>query len=206
MRNRRIPALAIAVCLSMLLCLAGCGHSPSSQDKAAAASQTIASKIAAVTKNPETAPKTTTAEQITTSAQQTEPAMDTAAESAAEASRQAVEASKQASEASRQAAEAAEAASREEESRKAAEEESRRAAEEESRRAAEEESRRAAEEESRRAAETEPPTTAPVRSQPDYIANISTKKFHYPWCHSVEQMKEQVVFLRRPAGTDQSGL
>ena len=88
----------------------------------------------------------------------------------------------------------AEEASRAEASRRAAEEASRA---EESRRAAEEasraeESRKAAEasraEESRRAAE-EAKRSAQSSGQ-DYIANLNTHKFHYPWCASVKKMNE----------------
>ncbi|MBQ5950953.1 MAG: MBL fold metallo-hydrolase [Lachnospiraceae bacterium] len=40
--------------------------------------------------------------------------------------------------------------------------------------------------------ETEPEITEPVRAQgEDYILNTSTKKFHYPNCRSVKQMKEK---------------
>ncbi len=38
------------------------------------------------------------------------------------------------------------------------------------------------------------PTKAPVKQQStdaSYILNKNTKKFHYPWCPSVEQMKEK---------------
>ena len=118
--------------------------------------------------------------------------VDNTAEEAsrAEASRRAAEEASRAEESRR----AAEEASRAEESRRAAEEASRA---EESRRAAEEasraeESRKAAEasraEESRRAAE-EAKRSAQSSGQ-DYIANLNTHKFHYPWCASVKKMNE----------------
>jgi peptidoglycan hydrolase-like protein with peptidoglycan-binding domain len=34
------------------------------------------------------------------------------------------------------------------------------------------------------------PEPEPVDNGEDYIANKNTKKFHYPWCSSVDQMKE----------------
>lgn len=35
------------------------------------------------------------------------------------------------------------------------------------------------------------PTTEPDWNETDYILNRNTKKFHYPWCSSVNQMKEK---------------
>ena len=37
---------------------------------------------------------------------------------------------------------------------------------------------------------TPEPTPEPVRSTTQYILNTNTKKFHYPSCRSVKQMKE----------------
>jgi hypothetical protein len=35
------------------------------------------------------------------------------------------------------------------------------------------------------------PTPAPTPAEQTYILNTNTHKFHYPWCSSVDQMKEQ---------------
>ncbi|MGM9626937.1 MAG: hypothetical protein ACI3V4_02430 [Faecousia sp.] len=35
-----------------------------------------------------------------------------------------------------------------------------------------------------------PPTTEPEETGTEYILNTNTKKFHFPWCSSVDQMKE----------------
>ena len=188
MKNRKTAGFILIAVLLVLTCLAGCG-------KLAAYSNGNGKGNEAGTAAVSAADEKTKAAAVTTEAAKTEAGRKTEAAQKTEAARPETE--QAASEltagtdadVSRQAAE--------EESRRAAEEESRRieesiaeasrqAAEEESRRAAEEESRRAAEEESRRAAET----TGPVQSQPDYIANTSSHKFHYPWCHSVEQMAE----------------
>lgn len=39
------------------------------------------------------------------------------------------------------------------------------------------------------------PTPTPPVTDPDYILNLNTGKFHYPDCESVEQMKESNKFL-----------
>lgn len=182
MKHRRLTGIVAVLCLFLILCAVGCGKTGSfanHKNQTSGLAETTEKSVSAVTKESETAQKTSDVKTDVT--EKTEgPTEDPAAivASEAEASRLAAESAEAASkeeesriaasiaEASRLAAESAEAASKEEESRIAASvaEASRLAAasaeaasrEEESRRIEEsiEESIAAVEEESRRVAES----------------------------------------------------